>query len=162
MIVPPSCICVTLINCTTQEFVYYYTCKQTQANIDFLDSLSIGQLLEIYDNTNFPDTFYTYRGHCFATAAGCNSCVSQPNRIDDDNATSLAFWSISSQLICPTLNSANDVYLLTNCLANITTPNVDTFTDNPAFALFTSTDLSLYVDMIVSIDGPETSKHKSS
>lgn len=154
MIVEGQCICVTLTDCVTQQNVYYYTCKQSSQQLTFINNLSVGQLLQINDSINFPNTYYIFQSFCFSTASGC-MCASQSNKIVDDAADSLRFWSISSQLTCPNLNVNNYVYLLTNCLANITTPNVDTFTNNPAFALFTSTDLSLYVNMIVNISGQD-------
>jgi len=154
MIVESQCICVTLRDCITQDLVYYYTCKQNSSQLAFINNLSQGQLLQINDAVNFPNTYYTFQGSCFATAPGC-TCAAQANKITDDNATSLSFWTISSETVCPNLNVNNDVYLLTNCLADITTPDVDTFVNNPAFAIFTSTDLSLYVDMVVNVSGYE-------
>jgi hypothetical protein len=152
----PPCICVTLNSCLTGQPVYYYTCKQTAAQVTFLSSLITGQLLEINDPTNFPETFYTFQTFCLVPSApsiSCTTCIDAPDRITDDIGNSFPFWTVSEQLICPNNNAYNDVYVLTNCLANVVVTNVDAIINSPELAIVTSTNLFLYVDMIVKIDG---------
>lgn len=151
-----TCICVTLNSCLTGQPVYYYTCKQTAAQITFLTSLIPGQLIEINDTANFPETYYTFQSFCSvpgSPSTSCTTCTNAPNRITEDAGRSINFWAVSTQLTCPNDNAYNDVYVLTNCLANVVVSNVDTIVNSPDLALVTSTDLFLYANMIVKIEG---------
>ena len=162
-----ACICVTLNSCLTGQPVYYYTCKQSAAQVTFLSGLIPGQLIEINDPANFPETYYTFQSFCTipgAPSTECQACTSSPNKITDDEGRSINFWSNSNELTCPNDNAYNSVYVLTNCLANITVTNsnVDSIVNSPLLALVTSSDLYLYVDMIVKLDGYDDNCYKVS
>lgn len=151
-----TCICVTLNSCLTGQPVYYYTCKQSNADITFLNELISGQLLEINDPANFSETYYTFQSFCTVpgiVSSSCTACTSSPDRITDTYAESLPLWNTSAELVCPNNNPYNDVYVLTNCSANVTVTNVDEIVNLPLLAMVTSTNLFLYVNMTVKIDG---------
>jgi len=153
-----ACICVTLNSCLTGLPVYYYTCKQSAGQTVFLTGLAQGQLIEINDAANFPETYYTFQSFCTipgVVSAACTTCTNAPNRITDDPGRSIDFWIKSNEATCPTDNAYNDVYVLTNCLANVVVNNnnIDSIQDTPLLALVTSSDLYLYTDMIVKIEG---------
>ena len=121
-----SCICVTLNSCLTGLPVYYYTCKQSSAQTVFITGLAQGQLIEINDAANFPETYYTFQSFCTipgVVSAACTTCTNAPNRITDDPGRSIDFWIKSNEAVCPTDNAYNDVYVLTNCLANVVVNN---------------------------------------
>jgi hypothetical protein len=151
-----SCICVTLNSCLTGQPVYYYTCKQSSAQTVFITGLAQGQLIEINDAANFPETYYTFQSFCTvpgSPATSCQACTTAPNKITDDQGISINFWIKSNEAACPTDDPNNDVYVLTNCLANVIVSNVDNIVDSPDLALVTSSNLFLYVNMIVKIEG---------
>ncbi|NBP00091.1 MAG: hypothetical protein EBU90_08160 [Proteobacteria bacterium] len=151
------CICVTLNDCLTGATVYYYTCKTTNAGV--LNNITQGTLIEINDSTNFPNNYYTYQSQCNIpgnNTAQCTACSSAPNKIVDDAGTSLLYWTPQpASEICPNLNSNTSVYALVNCLSGsiVTESTVDQIVNSPLMAMITSSDLYLYADMIVNIDG---------
>jgi hypothetical protein len=138
--------CATLVSCRTGETVYY---ENGLSNLG--DLFTIGDIVEVNYPTLFPDQYYTLVSSCNYWDPTCGACSTNPNRIIDNTAF-LYFYSTDFGSNCPEVQVPPSLaYVLVNCLADIVVNEPEDLEQSPDTALVTSTDLSLYVGMVVNI-----------
>lgn len=151
-----ACNCFTLISCRTSEVLHYSVCNPPLVNA-FLSTVSIGDVIEINDPTRFPEQYYTLAHVCqtFEATPECTECKSDPNIINDNsNDPSIKYWYTTQfGSNCPQVQvPPSQAYVLVNCLSNIVIVFPEDIEQSPETALVTSTDLSLYVGMVINIE----------
>jgi hypothetical protein len=138
--------CATLVSCRTGETVYY-----ENGNVDLANLFTIGDVIEINYPSIFPDQYYTLVSSCYALNPSCSSCANDPNKIYDDTAVTY-FYSTTFGSNCPQVQvPPAKAYVLVNCLADVVFVDPRDINQSPDTALVTSTDLSLYVGMVINI-----------
>lgn len=147
-----GCYCVTLVSCRTSETVHYFTCNTADVG-NFLSTVTIGDVIEINDPSSFPEQYYTLTSACLSPGSSCTGCDADPNLIYDYDGLSVRYW-YPTQFgpDCPEIQVPPSLaYVLVNCLADIVVNEPEDLEQSPDTALVTSTDLSLYVGMVVNI-----------
>lgn len=144
-------LCVTLVSCSTGDIIHYETTNTTAANAA-LSSIGLGNVAQITDPSNFPDTYYTFVDVCDFYKPDCLECTSDPDKIFDPTGILLDYWYPTDYGDeCPQISPDPIAYVLVNCTANVEFNNPEDIVQSPTTALVTSTDLSLYVGMVVNI-----------
>lgn len=144
--------CVTLISCRTGETVYYETGSGNAET--FVNSITIGDVIEINYPSLFPDQYYKLTQFCNVFEPACSECSGSPNKIIDDGTAVNYWYATQFGTDCPEVQVPPSLaYVLVNCLADIVFVDPKDIAQSPETALVTSTDLSLYVGMVVNIEG---------
>lgn len=145
-------ICITLYDCQTGQEIYYETQNTSTAN-QIISAVGIGNVVQITDPANFPNQYYILNEACYIYSTECDKCFSETvNKIIDTPGNSLAYWNTTEYGdTCPQVDSNSPAYVLLNCNANIEFAFPEDIVQSESTALVTSTDLSLYVGMVVNI-----------
>lgn len=151
-----ACYCITLVSCRTGEVIHYNTCNTASAGT-FLSTITIGDIIEINDPSLFPEQYYRLTSSCTTPGGGvtpeCAECINDTNGISDYDGLSIRYWyptQFGSQ--CPQVQVPPSLaYVLVNCLSDVVVNEPEDLEQSPETALVTSTDLSLYVGMVVNI-----------
>lgn len=144
-------LCITLVSCSTGDVIHYETTNTAAANAA-ISSIGLNNVAEIADLSNFPDTYYTIVDVCDFYKPECLECTSDPNKIFDVSGGLLDYWNPTNTDQCPQLQPDIVAYVIVNCAADVEFVNPEDIVQSPSTALVTSTDLSLYVGMVVKID----------
>jgi hypothetical protein len=145
-------LCITLYNCETGETIHYETYNTGLAQ-SVIDSIGIGNVGEINDPANFPNTYYTIVSACDLFKPECAECVGDPDKIFDISGASLEYWYPTDYgNDCPQDNPTITAYVLVNCASDIEFTNPEDIDQSPLTALVTSADLSLYLGMVVKLE----------
>jgi len=146
-----GCYCINLVSCRTSETVRYFSCD-TGTIGNFLSTITIGDVIEINDPSLFPEQYYTLTSACITPGSGCTDCDTDPNLIYDYDALSVRYWYATQfGSNCPEIQPNPPAYVLVNCLADIVVNEPEDLEQSPSTALVTSTDLSLYVGLVINI-----------
>ena len=144
--------CITLYDCQNDNTVHYET-SNTAAAAQIISDVGIGNVVEITDTANFPSIYYILVAGCDIFSPECAECISDPNKIFDIPGTSLQYWNTTEYGdTCPQTEPTATAYVLVNCDANVEFADPSDIDQSPTTALVTSTDLSLYVGMVVKIE----------
>jgi hypothetical protein len=144
-------LCITLYNCDTGETIHYET-NNTGLAQTVISNVGLGNVVQINDPTNFPSTYYNIVSVCDSYKPECAECVGDPDKIYDIYGDSLDYWYATDYGIeCPSANPEIVAYVLVNCNSTVEFTDPADIIQSPADALVTSTDLSLYVGMVVNI-----------
>lgn len=144
-------ICITLYDCLSGSHVYYETQNTTSAE-QIIAAVGLGNVVEITDPANFPNQFYILESSCYVYDATCSNCFSAANKIIDNPGISLRYWNTTEYGdTCPGDLHTEPAYVLLNCNATVTFEFPEEIVQSATTALVTSTDLSLYVGMVVNI-----------
>lgn len=142
-------VCITFISCKDNSIIYYQTYNTDIMTL--ISDIGIGGIVQINDPANFPDTYYTLDSYCNVFNPGCDSCTNPENNVINDLQGVLFSYWISYGIECPQNDPLTSAYVLVNCLADIVVNEPEDLEQSPDTALVTSTDLSLYVGMVVNI-----------
>jgi hypothetical protein len=146
------CNCLTLVSCRTSEVIHYETCNNAVAS-SFISTITIGDVIEINDSSLFPDQYYRLTNSCLTFDPSCAQCTNDPDKIFDNDGLSIRYWYPTTfGANCPQVQVPPSLaYVLVNCLSNVVVNEPEDLEQSPDTALVTSTDLSLYVGMVVNI-----------
>jgi len=136
--------CFTFRSCVNQdELVYIQATRDSDVDV-FLSSQG-GLGLEVNDPIHFPDTYYTLINIC-GVYIDCPECYDVEVILYDDYIRNLNPTGLSE---CPTPAEA---YVLSNCRYTGTFENPESILQNPDTLLVTSSNLLVYVGMVVTLE----------
>jgi hypothetical protein len=144
--------CITLYDCQNDNTVYYETSNTSLAG-QIVSAVGLGNVVQITDPANFPSQYYILVAACDIFSPECSVCISAPDKIFDIPGTSLQYWNTTEYGdTCPQAEPTATAYVLVNCKSDIEFTNPEDIEQSPFTALVTSTNLSLYLDMVVNIE----------
>lgn len=112
--------------------------------VDILLTDEIGSIIQISDAANFPDAYYRVLTGCSSVAL-CPDCYNADPIDYSNNAANIRALNTT---VFPSPTAA---YVLVKCGIDVVFTNPETINQSPDTALVTSTDLSMYVNMVVNI-----------
>ena len=123
----------------------FYIQATRDSDLDIFLSSQGGLVLEINDAVHFPDIYYTLINICGAYIY-CPDCYDADLLLYDDYTRNI---NSTGSGTCPTPPEA---YVLSNCTYTGTFKDLEDIKQSPSTLLVTSSDLLVYVGMVVTIE----------